>query len=311
MNKIYIYPGEDEVFQFLFEDCERSANAVVYNNILVNTFVSGVWRFLYKHPSIQFYSYPILSYLTAPFIKLHTGGNGYLFTNISIRYFSLQRLIKLKQTGARLFLFFLDSSSAVNSRIAMNIIQKVEFDRIYTFDKSDATEFGFIHRDTFYSEIKFPNSISSYDGVYVGSDKGRYDSLKRIYEKLNNCNLFFLINGVANLQNRIEGIIYDHFISYKDYLSIVNDSNCIIDVVTDYQNGLSLRCYEAVVLNKKLITTNASILNFKYYNPNYIKYMKDPEDIDEGFIKERIEVDYKYENDFSPIHLIDELLSYC
>ena len=62
--------------------------------------------------------------------------------------------------------------------------------------------------------------------------------------------------------------------SYKYYL----DSKIILDIAHPHQKGLSFRPYEALGLNKKLITTNQEIVNCDFYNPNNILLIKDLND---------------------------------
>jgi hypothetical protein len=46
--------------------------------------------------------------------------------------------------------------------------------------------------------------------------------------------------------------------------------NVILDVAKQGQTGLTFRPFEALGLNKKLITTNASIKDYDFYDPENI-----------------------------------------
>ena len=47
---------------------------------------------------------------------------------------------------------------------------------------------------------------------------------------------------------------------------------CILDITSSNQVGMSLRPLEALFFSKKLITNNPSILNSKLYNKNNVYY---------------------------------------
>ena len=57
------------------------------------------------------------------------------------------------------------------------------------------------------------------------------------------------------------------------------DSKIILDIAHSNQEGLSFRPYEAMGLRKKLITTNKSIVNYDFYNPNNIFLIEDVNNI--------------------------------
>ena len=78
-----------------------------------------------------------------------------------------------------------------------------------------------------------------------------------------------------------------------------------------YHTGLSLRPYEAVCYNRKLLTNNKSILDFPYYDSRYMQYFETVEEIDWDWVKEDIPVDYGYDCKFSPMRLLEHMVSFC
>lgn len=56
----------------------------------------------------------------------------------------------------------------------------------------------------------------------------------------------------------------------EEIASIVDQSKIVLDIQHPKQTGLTMRTIEMVGMNKKLITTNASIKNYDFYNPNNI-----------------------------------------
>ena len=50
----------------------------------------------------------------------------------------------------------------------------------------------------------------------------------------------------------------------------INRSKVLLDINRLGQSGLTFRVFESLGLEKKLITTNADIKNYDFYNPNNI-----------------------------------------
>ena len=94
-------------------------------------------------------------------------------------------------------------------------------------------------------------------------------------------------------------------ISYWQVLECVQGANCILEVLQEGQEAQSIRYFEAVVYNKKLLTTNRHLSELPFYDGRYMKYFEKPEDIDPAWVKEEEKIDYGYRNEFSPLHLID------
>ena len=60
------------------------------------------------------------------------------------------------------------------------------------------------------------------------------------------------------------------FIPFEENQKRMKESKIILDIHKEIQNGLTFRVFEAIGLNKKLITTNKDIINYDFYNPNNI-----------------------------------------
>ena len=59
-------------------------------------------------------------------------------------------------------------------------------------------------------------------------------------------------------------------INEKETYELMKSSNIIVDVPMANQNGLTIRTFEALGFNRKLITTNKNIVNYDFYNPTNI-----------------------------------------
>lgn len=83
--------------------------------------------------------------------------------------------------------------------------------------------------------------------------------------------------------------------------------NCILEVLQQDQAGSSLRYFEAVCYNKKLLTTNKDIVNYPFYDSRYMKVFTDLSDIDMQWVKKTENINYGYIDEFSPQHLLEEV----
>ena len=148
-----------------------------------------------------------------------------------------------------------------------------------------------------------------YDLFFVGVSKGRAESLGRIYEQLSakNVRCEFYISGVKKNEKRVEGIHYNKWLTYSEVLEKVKSSNCILEVMEQDQEGFTLRTMEAVCYNKRLLTNNSGVISSPFYKSGFIKTFADTADIDTAFVTDRSEVDYHYDNEFSPVHLLEHI----
>ena len=58
------------------------------------------------------------------------------------------------------------------------------------------------------------------------------------------------------------------------------ESDVLLDITDGGQTALTLRPYEAIVYNKRLLTNNQSILDFEFYDPRYMRYFTEITDED-------------------------------
>ena len=247
--------------------------------------------------------------------------NVVLFNASIKRYYSAKVLedIKSKYSNVKLHLFFMDPSTIWASKNAIEIIEdnKSLFDNIFTVDSNDAREKGWIYWPTPYSKLYINISEKTQDLYFCGATKDRH----KLLIKLNNAlksntvrtqfDVFYIKKNENHLKELQDNIYVQKLSKMKEYSDTLKDmisSNCILELVTPSQSAtFTLRDYEAVVYNKKLLTNNKAIYTFPFYNENYMKYFQDIDDIDFKWIKKDIEVDYDYSENYSPNKLIEEI----
>ena len=70
----------------------------------------------------------------------------------------------------------------------------------------------------------------------------------------------------------VEFFSFENALSYRQNLEEAAKSSVLVDFLNRKHYGLSLRIFEAIGLDKKLITTNPTIAHYDFYHPNNMFY---------------------------------------
>ncbi len=248
------------------------------------------------------------------FEKLAGKNSVFIFTDSSIRRMEFKDLKKLQEKGSSIYLVFLNTAVRPGAKYGAKMAQKIKFSKIYTIDSSDAKTYKWEYTNQVYFADKINKSVKEckndeeFDLFFVGMAKDRLNVLHDVWQKFRKFRLKFFITDVdSNAQIKDSNIIYNKRISYKEVIKYIEKSNCILEVVQGVQHGLTYRIYEALCYNKKLLTNNEAVLKLPYYSEKYIQYFKNVEDINIDFVLERTCVDYHYNDEYSPRHLVDRI----
>ena len=159
-----------------------------------------------------------------------------------------------------------------------------KIDVIYSFEPEDCKKYNLKEITNFFF-AKDENKAIHYDVAYLATYDDRMHIATMIFKYFQQHNILakgkiFMYKPhieIEELPPNIEIIneIVPFSESYKYYL----DSKIILDIAHSNQEGLSFRPYEAMGLRKKLITTNKSIVNYDFYNPNNIFLIEDVNNI--------------------------------
>lgn len=187
-----------------------------------------------------------------------------------------------------------------------------EFDLVISYDKThDVKKYNLAYAPVYMSKIKDldVSGISTTDIVFIAVVKDRLPIIYNIYKRMIDSGIeaFFYLLGVSDRDKlKTSDIIYaldpmDRIECLKREIT----SNCILEILKGDAYSNTLRYWEAIIYNKKFLTNWSGVKESKYYNPKYIHYFESANDIDMNFIKEKILVDYHYNNELSPVHLIE------
>ena len=148
---------------------------------------------------------------------------------------------------------------------------------IWTYDKYDSDKYGIKLSKcggypTYYVGKK---REKKYDIMYVGKDKGRSEEILYLQKKFENLGLKtkFLIMPTTRISKKKS--FYSKPISYEEVIKLVTESRAILNITLPNQQGATLRDYESIFNEVKLITTNKNIKSLDFYDSNNVFLLKE------------------------------------
>ncbi len=302
----------------LMGDLENHPNCkVIYADRLLQGRISKfVHRVLYSKKLNRIFKIPFkllwLKLLYSQHFNKHTK-----VIAMSINWYNIEWIDFLKSAypNAKLVLLLRDTVKRNNVCVKDFNIDKAKqmFDLILSYDKvHDVPVYGLTYAPVYVSvmeDLKSCRHECKYDIVWLAEAKDRMDLVNRLYQEFTAHDLktFFYICD-AEESDKLPGsnIIYgEHYIGRHDSLEKQIDSNCMLEVLKGDAHSCTLRFWEAVIYNKKLYTNWKGVVESPYYDPRFIKVFTNPADIDYDFIKERIEVNYNYQGELSPLKYLE------
>lgn len=251
-------------------------------------------------------------------------GDTVLLLNNAISWSSLWNsgmIDELRRKDCRVALLMVDSMCLFQDDSLDRIREAIsKVDLIYTFDVEDAKQNCWKHTYSYYSHKDDIQPVGEKSDVFcVLWNGGRLKKLVDVYDALDGAGIkcSFFIHGV-NEEDQIKykrnGIVFNHFISYEEMLGRVAQTNVILELMREVQfgsqRGNTLREFEAVVYQKRLLTDYPLIESFPFYNENHIQRFSGIEDvrrIDPSFFTSEAPADYGYHDEFSPRKLFEEI----
>lgn len=248
-----------------------------------------------------------------------------VLTTLSISKMSVKYLKSLKKRHAniKLIALLIDSimSDSEHLNLVRNKLKSDVWDCVLTYDKYDAERFGYVWFGyTYYSKVEgcdVPVDDGTSDLYYIGKRKGAREKLfADVYTYLTkqgvDCRFYIWDRNSKEDESVCDSKLkyVQKAIPYEKVISQVKSANCILEVLQMNQGAQTIRYFEAIVYNKKLLTNNPHISELPYYDPNRMRYFSKPEEIDIEWVKEPAEFDYHYHEEFSPIYLAEFVKSY-
>lgn len=217
----------------------------------------------------------------------------------------------LKKKCRRLKIVYLFTNIAAISGARMyGVLDELTgvFDKVFAFDPKDAERYGFDYFPLIYTGVN-PQEKKSCDTdlFYIGQakDPARYQMLIDIFEKAQKEGLTcdFNIVGVPEEKQKYPELIhYNKRMSYSDVVKKIKRSRCLVDVIQKDSSGLTIKVCEAVVYDKKLITSNNYIKGESFFDKEKILLIDSNKmDVDfSDFVKKDISYSLDEKSAFSP-----------
>lgn len=162
-------------------------------------------------------------------------------------------------------------------RVPLTPNAKEIFSKIYSFDSKDVENHPYLIKTNNYIYIEkqpIKESFLTKAFVVLSKDKKRNKTISKIADQFDN-NQYkgkyeFVIVDKPNKSLNKNLIFSKNRISLSEIASKIESTEIMVDIVRKDQKGLSFRVFESLAYQKKLITTNSSIKNYDFYNPNNI-----------------------------------------
>ncbi|CAM1373805.1 type 2 periplasmic-binding domain-containing protein [Tenacibaculum xiamenense] len=315
--KHVFFEGNEESGKIIMNDLTNIKNVkIIYRDVV---FSSKIWSRLFNiHMSPRLNRLVNLPFKKMWFKKLigndFSVNDSITFTFIA-GWFNKELLswLRSKFPNSKQVLFLRDTVSIYEKVIPSfnaHLLNDL-FDLVISSNPDDCSKYEFKYSPVFISKfeeeslVKYPKT----DVVFIAEAKDRLQLLHRIYEKFTkfdiNCD-FYITSAREKDKKYPDGINYaKNHLNYRDYLSREAASDCIIEIIKSDTQGGTLRSWEAVYYNKKLITNWKGIKKFQFYDERFMMYFEDVEDINMDFFKENLDVEYHYNGENSPVNLLD------
>lgn len=188
------------------------------------------------------------------------------FDTMSLAYLDLAKRLNHQKTA----IFWCWNKIRDNEKEDLNILVKKN-KNIFSFDKKDCEIYNIKYMNQFYwRESKSKDRIELGSKIlFVGQDKGRINKILKFAE------LGFQELDLYLLKDKTSKVKYNNYysekvLSYEQTLEKIKKSKCLLEIVVEGQEGITIRTLEAIFYKKKLITNNESIKNYDFYNENNI-----------------------------------------
>ena len=233
--------------------------------------------------------------------------------NPLLRDFGLLSYLRKKHPRLKIVYLF-SNIVAISGAKVYRVEEKLNshYDMVFAFDKLDSEKYGFDHNQLIYTTKEvLPDYRDDleYDLFYLGLAKDRYPKLIEIYEKAKEeglkCN--FTIVGVPEEDRKYTNDIHYERVPYSFAFENMAKSKCIVDIIQSNSTALTIKTCEAVILGRKLLTSNDNIVKEHFYNPAdmrvYDKSMSLKEFISQSYVPYEKSDSYA----FSPECLFDKV----
>ena len=325
MNVCFVVINLDH-YKYFFSDLNQHESLVVLDK--KSTAVKMLATKLYKDDKNPSWIYQFMLFIISRQVKIKDVDILVVTDLAQIRFpKGFVAWLKKKYPSLKTVMMFYNKASTLyglNGNISIEDIPEKDimlpFDKIYSYDPEEAQSFHFEYYTAISDVSKLVSPVHetpAYDVFYCGSIKhewknGRFDAVDQVYQYLVSngvkCNFHLVFSKDIPLPER--EYAETERLTYLDMVRESINAKAILEIVSDGQNGVTERFYDALMYNRKFITNNKSVLYHPYYNDKYMKVFENPSDIDIQWLLREENVDYHYDGKYTPkgmYHMLEEL----
>ncbi len=192
------------------------------------------------------------------------------------------QLIRTRFPQASLTLYMWDSF-----RNKPNLVGNIKyFDRCFSFDSKDCSTYGMQFRPLFFNDGFDSPTVEEthYDVSFIGTaHSDRYSIVKNLHQALpNNSKTYFYLYLQAEWYYHYQKLTNRHLVGAKisefefaplaksKVQEVFGQSFSVLDIEHPDQIGLTMRTFETLGAQKKLITTNKAVIEYDFFHPDNI-----------------------------------------
>ena len=197
----------------------------------------------------------------------------------------LAYLDRIKKTSKKTVIYFWDGSV---TKPKIKLYSGLDGVSIYSFDRSDCKKYGFHYLPLFIPEDSSPSNISNKNIDFCFVASCHYQRLS-LAEELHKLSLLYGYSAEIRISapsvfhfyyfrmlSFIRGYkveIFSSALNHQNYLAVIARSKVVVDMISDpNQSGVSLRTFEALSKNCKLLTNNQNLKNESFFDHNIIAF---------------------------------------
>ena len=197
-----------------------------------------------------------------------------------------------------------------------------ECDKVYSFDPHDCKTHDYKFLPLFFVKKGCANEKKFDCCTIMNFYPSKSEGLKKILKIIPpNSNIFKYLVLKSRLYYLYFKIKYkDEFKNFhmnyfkyrpltrKQTYEIFSNSKVVLDIPLANQNGLTIRTFEALALNCKIITTNKEIKKYEFYSSDNIYVIDDDEELPKEFFSKKFNNKYCLDNKFSVQQFVKTIL---
>lgn len=269
-NYVFFFDIND-YYKIMFNDVIDMANVALRGSLQVNNKLLKFIKMIHCSSKLNsFINLPKKELWNKYYFQNTFGNNkriifvfhGSFFRLVDMDYFSYLRAMYPECVCIMSFTdtvnsYYKCSNGSCGRKFDINLVKNT-FDFVLSYNEVDARKYGLIYYPLWYSKVEMHDDIQDIDVFFIGRAKDRLNLIHQAYHELTDIGLKckFFVSGVFKEKQIYEDILYNVELSYMEVLQYVNRSRGILELCQGGTCGFTLRCLEALIYNKNLITDN-------------------------------------------------------